>query len=961
MQEVKTGYTKYGTVRTKEFAAAAAAAGVDISELLTELEISGVFGFSEYAARQCIRNPAILSDLAGSGDLARLYEPGEYLQRVKKVSEFAAGEEEFGVGLRRLRQREMVRIAWRDLSERADLFETMADLSAFADACIFEALEFLYTRLCSRFGRPVDSEGGAQKLVVFAMGKLGGRELNFSSDIDLMFAYPEMGETSGGEKPISNEEFFTKLARRLIDVIGKSSPEGFVFRVDTRLRPYGDAGPLVMSFDAMENYYQLYGREWERYALVKARIVSGDTERGEEFLNRLKPFIYRRYLDYGTFESIREMKQKIVREVARKGLHNNIKHGYGGIREIEFFGQVFQLIRGGIDPAYQQRSILKVLRVMRSDRCITGEVYEELTSAYIFLRNTENRLQMYDDMQTHALPDSPGAMARLAESMGFESTEGFFEKLGHHMSRVHFHFNELLSPEDPGAESESRKRLEGVWFSPEDRERGSELLASAGFDEPDSVLRLLSDFRQKAGIGKDGNLAEDRLNRLMPQVLNAAAETDRPAMVLKRLMPLLESILNRSCYISLLLENHGALGHLVELTRISPWIVSFLSTHPLLLDELLDLRSLYAPLGRQELAEELWHRLSNLPEDDLEYQMDEIRVFKQVNTFRIVAADVTGHLPLMKVSDRLTYLAETVLEAALHLTWRQMVERYGRPSGVGTEPGEIGFAAIAYGKLGGYELGYSSDLDLVFLHTARPGSTEGGRLRPIDNSEFFGRLGQRIIHFLSAPTATGKLYEIDTRLRPSGNAGVLVSRIEAFEEYQRENAWIWEHQALIKARPVVGDSRVAERFGRIRWDVIAMEREPLTLARSVLEMRSRMRRARAPAKKDSFDLKHDPGGVIDIEFIVQFLILRHGHEYAELGRWTDVVRQLNALALCGIIEDLEAHALKQAYLIYRYFVHRMNLQEKRAVLPQNRFSELRRRVIDIWEKYPVKAGRGPDR
>ncbi|MFW6297737.1 MAG: bifunctional [glutamate--ammonia ligase]-adenylyl-L-tyrosine phosphorylase/[glutamate--ammonia-ligase] adenylyltransferase [Desulfosalsimonas sp.] len=948
MAKVKTTYANN---KAEGFFAAAKAAGVDIPDSLADAEISTVFKFSDYAARQCIRDPSLLCDLVQSGDLDRLYARGEYNRRVKAVSAPAADETEFSTGLRRLRHREMVRIAWRDLTGRADLFETMAELSVFADACISGALEFLYPQLCSRFGRPADSAGTPQQLVIFAMGKLGGRELNFSSDIDLMFAYPEAGETIGGEKSISNEEFFTRLARRLIDVIGKSTAEGFVFRVDTRLRPYGDSGPLVMSFDAMENYYQAYGREWERYALVKARIVAGDIERGRDFLNRLKPFIYRRYLDYGTFESIRDMKQKIVREVARKGLHNNIKHGYGGIREIEFFGQVFQLIRGGIDPAYQQRSILKILRIMCRDRCITRSVYEELTSAYVLLRNTENRLQMHDDMQTHTLPEDPEAAGRLAESMGFESTALFFEKLGHHMSMVHFHFNELLSPEPAEQESESRKKLEGAWFAPEDQTRGRDLLAAAGFDEPDAALRLLSNFREKAGFGRDGNLAEDRLNRLMPQVLNEAAGTDRPAMVLKRLMPLLESILNRSCYVSLLLENPGALGHLVKLTRISPWIVSFLSSHPLLLDELLDLRSLYAPLGREDLAEELRHRLSKLPEDDLEYQMDEIRVFKQVNMFRIVAADVTGHLPLMKVSDRLTYLAETVLETALHLSWRQMVERYGLPSGISKGSDDIGFAAIAYGKLGGYELGYSSDLDLVFLHTAKPGKTGGGRLKPIDNSEFFGRLGQRIIHFLSAPTATGKLYEIDTRLRPSGNAGILVSRIEAFEEYQGKSAWIWEHQAIIKARPVVGDTRVAGRFEQIRKDVIAMKRDSSALVTSVLEMRKRMQKAHASGQSGDFDLKQDAGGIIDVEFLVQFLILRHGHEYGELGRWTDVVRQLNALALCGIIEDLEAHALKQAYLIYRYFVHRMNLQEKRAVLPENRFSELRRRVIAIWEKY----------
>ncbi|MCF8037274.1 MAG: bifunctional [glutamate--ammonia ligase]-adenylyl-L-tyrosine phosphorylase/[glutamate--ammonia-ligase] adenylyltransferase [Desulfobacteraceae bacterium] len=930
---------------------AARDAGEYLPEAVAASDLGRLFAFSEYAARQCFRNPGMVRNLVESRDLDRLYAADEYDQRVSAAVSAASDEDGLNTALRRLRHREMVRIAWRDLSGRADLFETMSELSAFARACLSHVLEFLHQELCRRFGAPLDAAGNSQQLVVFAMGKLGGQELNFSSDIDLMFAYPEVGQTAGGEKSVSNEEFFTRLARRLIDVISKSTAEGFLFRVDTRLRPYGDAGPLVMSFDAMENYYQMFGREWERYALVKACIIAGDQSRGDAFLERLRPFVFRRYLDYGTFESIRDMKQKIVQEVSRKGLHNNIKHGYGGIREIEFFGQVFQLIRGGIDPAYQARSILRVLRVMNRDRCISRQVYEELAAAYVFLRNTENRLQMYEDMQTHNLPGDEAARARLAASMGFDGVESFLESLQHHMSRVHAHFNDLLTPETGETETESRKQLEGVWRNPEDPEKNHEALSSAGFDEPDTVLRLLGEFREKMGYGEDGSIAVDRINRLMPQVLNAAAGSDRPVLVFKRIMPLLEAILNRSCYISLLLENPGALGHLVKLARISPWIVSFLSSHPLLLDELLDLRSLYAPLDREDLARELRERLSKLPADDPEYQMDEIRVFKQVNMFRIVAADVTGHLPLMKVSDRLTYLAETILETTLELVWRQMVERYGRPSNVAEDEQDIGFAVMAYGKLGGYELGYRSDLDLVFLHTAKPGQTTGGRLRPIDNSEFFGRLGQRIIHFLSAPTATGKLYEIDMRLRPSGNAGILVSHIDGFEDYQMKSAWIWEHQAIIKARPIIGSEDVVQRFNRIRRRVIAGARDPENLAGTVLEMRNRMRRAHGSTCAGNFDLKQDPGGVVDIEFLLQFLILRHGYEYAELTRWTDVVRQLNALALCGIIEDLEAHALKQAYLIYRYFVHRMNLHQKSAVLPENRFAELRKRVEGIWRKY----------
>lgn len=930
--------------------AAEAAGGQSLFYMVDEADLCRLFAFSEYAARQCLRNPEMIQDLLESGDLERLYPPDQYQQYVARAAGQAVDEDGLSVALRRLRHREMVRIAWRDLTGRADLFETMAELSALADASVRHVLDFLYPLLCSKYGTPVDADGNAQQMVVFAMGKLGGRELNFSSDIDLMFAFPEAGQTRSDRKSISNEEFFTRLVRRLIDVIGKSTAEGFVFRVDTRLRPYGDAGPLVMSFDAMENYYQMFGREWERYALVKARLIAGDKQRGGAFFNRLRPFVFRRYLDYGTFESIREMKQKIVREVVRKGLTDNIKHGYGGIREIEFFGQVFQLIRGGIDPAYQERGILKVLKVMSKDKCITRRVYEELTSAYVFLRNTENRLQIYEDMQTHNLPADPKARTRMALSMGFESTQDFFKALDAHMSRVHFHFNQLLDQETGESETEAQKNLDSVWLTPDEARENRKNLEMAGFEEPDTVLRLLAEFRSKTGYGEDGHIATDRINRLMPRVLAAAAETDRPLLVLKRIMALLDAILNRSCYISLLLENPGALKHLIRLARISPWIVSFLSQHPLLLDELLDVRSMYAPLDRAAMAGELRQRLEKSGGDDPELQMDAIRVFKQVNMFRIVAADVTGHLPLMQVSDRLTYLAETILDAAMDLTWHQMVERYGKPSAIDGDPGNTGFAVIAYGKLGGYELGYRSDLDLVFLHTAQPGQTTGGRLRPIDNSEFFGRLGQRIIHFLSAPTSTGKLYEIDMRLRPSGNAGILVSHMDAFEEYQSSHAWTWEHQALIKARPIIGDFQVARRFADVRTRVIAARRNADQLAGAVLEMRERMRRAREFAHQGLFDLKQDPGGIVDIEFLVQFLILRHGSRHEQLGQWTDVVRQLNALALCGIIADLDAHALKQAYLIYRYFVHRMNLQEKKAVLPENRFAELRRRVVRIWRK-----------
>ncbi len=909
-----------------------------------------VFTLSEFVASSCIRKPYILKDLLTSGDLARSYEPGEYGALAKAVAGSAKEEANLAEALRKLRTREMVRIAWRDLTGKANLHETLGDLSLFADACLTYALDALYGIFCDAYGIPTSHSGQTQRLVVIGMGKLGGLELNFSSDIDLIFAFPEAGQTLGQPSSITNEDFFSRLARRLIDILSKSTVDGFVFRVDTRLRPYGDAGPLVMSFDAMEDYYQMFGRGWERYALIKARAVAGDIDAGGMLLERLRPFVFRRYLDYGTFESLREMKHKIEREVVRKGMKDNIKHGSGGIREIEFFGQVFQLIRGGINPSYQERSLLKVLAFMAADRCIARPVYNELTAAYIFLRNTENRIQMYNDMQAHTLPSDGAGQAILAAGMGFLNIEDFLDRLRTHMEKVHSHFRDLLAPETPGPENSDAGPLASVWQNPDDHENNIRILYDSGFRQPEKVFSGLSRIRN-VNLGDEiGSLVQNRVDRLMPLLLAASAKTDRPLIVLERIIPLIEAIVRRSCYIALLLENPGALDHLIRLARISPWIVSFLCKHPLLLDELLDMRSLYAPLEKAALATELAHRLQMVPEGDIERQMDEVRVFKQINTFRIVAADVTGNLPLMKVSDRLTFLAETVVDKALEISWRQLSDRYGKPSHLADlNDEETGFATIAYGKLGGIELGYGSDLDLVFLHTAAQGQTRGGTFRPLYNSEFYARLGQRIIHFLSTPTSTGKLYDADMRLRPSGNAGILVSHVDAFEDYQVNQAWSWEHQAIIKARPINGDPQVCERFRVIRRRIITKRRDKTKLAQDVIEMREKMRTAHGPGIPGRFDLKQDPGGIVDIEFLVQYLVLLHAADHEALVQWTDVVRLLNALALSDIIDDITAHTLKQAYLIYRHFVHRLTLQEKKPVLPEKRFMELRRRVMRMWE------------
>jgi [glutamine synthetase] adenylyltransferase / [glutamine synthetase]-adenylyl-L-tyrosine phosphorylase len=928
-------------------------------------DIQTVFALSDFVAKACARNPVLLADLLDSGDLERPCESDEYRQRVESALSAATGESDLSIALRRLRKREMVRIAWRDLSGRADLAETMAELSSFADACIDGALSRLHGWLEGLYGRPLGSDGTPLELVVIGMGKLGARELNFSSDVDLIFAFPETGDTEG-EKSIPSTDFFLRLGRKLIKALGENTAEGFVFRVDMDLRPFGGNGPLVMSFDALESYYGEQGREWERYAWIKGRPAAGDIPAGERLLARLNPFIYRRYLDYGVFESLREMKAGIAREVKRRDLRDDIKLGAGGIREIEFFGQVFQLIRGGVSRPLQSRPIGTVLDRLAREGTIETAVRDELQAAYVFLRRTENRLQEFSDAQTHKLPPDEPARARLAASMGFADYKTFKTTLDMHMSAVRRHFGALLEPDGAGTSEEGGEGrrgtdLERVWQSPEDGDRAAAFLSAAGYPDPEAALKPIRHLRESTATAALSREGRDRLDRLIPQILKAAASADGPALALSRILELIRTVQQRTSYLALLLENPSALSHLVRFATTSAWILTFITRHPVLLDELLDTRTLYRPPDRSELESEIRERLDPIPPDDLEYQMDALRIFKQVNALRVAAADVTDALPLMRVSDHLSDIAETILDRSLSISRRHLTEKHGEPV-CGLPDGETcreGFAVIAYGKLGGLELGYGSDLDMVFLHAGASEPTRGGD-RPTDSGYFFSRLGQRLIHMLTARTPAGTLYEADMRLRPSGASGVLVSHVESFGQYQENEAWTWEQQALIRARPVCGDPAVADRFEAIRRRVLARERDEAGLRRSVADMRDRLRKESLKGNAGGFDLKHGEGGMVDIEFLVQYLVLRHAREYDELVRWTDNVRLIGALCRCGVFDDATAYFLRKAYLTYRIVGHRLDLKEQPAIVSDDRFRTLRRIVKRNWDRFlGARPGRNP--
>ena len=857
--------------------------------------------------------------------------------------------DDFYTALRAYRNESMAIIAWRDLAGIDPLETTLGALSTLADRCIEAALVAAEQAVQERHGVLRDSEGHAQRLIVIGMGKLGGRELNFSSDIDLIFAYRGPGE-SDGAKPLDAEGYTKRVARRLVQILSETTAEGFVYRVDTRLRPFGDSGALTASITAMENYYQGHGREWERYAWVKARPVAGDLNGGQSLIRALRPFVYRRYLDYGTFESIREMKALIDRQVVKAELQNNIKLGSGGIREIEFIVQAFQLIRGGQEPSLQDARLLPTLKRLAQDDHLPSHTAQELETAYRFLRRAENRLQMVDDRQTHELPEDEQERVALAESMGYDSWNAFSQAMQDTRDGVHQAFEQVfVSPQadDTSADAETQ-RLSAFWDGDLDEAQSRELLAEYGIENVVAVREALAEIQGQSLYRGLEDRGRRWIARLIPLLFGAAARADDPDLAITRTIGVLSAIVGRSTYMALLVEHPAALSTLMRLCSASEWITSRIRAQPSLLDSLLDPRQLYRPPRRAELAASLAADMAAIDADDLELRMDTLRRFKQSATLRIAAADVSNSMPLMIVSDHLTELAELVLDVALDMAWHQMTRRYGTPRDHNGE--RAPFAIIAYGKLGGLELGYTSDLDLVFVYGgATQAMTDGDR--QLTHQAFFTRLAQRLIHVLSTQTAAGRVYEIDMRLRPSGKAGMMVTHIDAFERYQQEHAWTWEHQALVRARPVSGHAGLGTRFDEIRRAVLGKRRDMKELAREVCGMRDRMRGVKDESQGECLDVKQMPGGLIDIEFIAQFIALAYGAECPELLIFTDAIRVLETYESAGRAEYADIKTLTSAYRRYRRIIHAQSLQRQRAMIKADEYAEQRRAVAAIWQAW----------
>ena len=928
----------------------------DQPDLIAQLHF--VLEHSEYVFESYLRQPNIIWETLDGNQINIAWHQEDYskslIEELNQVTESAKLDKV----LRLFRNRSMCRIIWRDFNRLATMQDTTSELSFLAHACLQTSLDFHYKDLSKTYGKPLDARNNEQGMLILGMGKLGAYELNLSSDIDLIFCYPESGHTSNEDKSIDNQDFFSRLGKRIIQSLDAVTADGFVFRVDMRLRPFGESGPLVSNFASMEDYYQCQGREWERYAMIKARVVASNaTTPTIDYLNQLlNQFSYRKYLDYSVIESLRNLKRMIVQEVKRRKLGDDVKLGAGGIRELEFVAQTFQLIRGGRDTELQDSRILHVIPLLEKLHCLPEGSAQKLIDAYVFLRNTEHAIQGYQDKQTQKLPVDEQQQLRLAKVMRHPSWESFYQELESHRQIIKHEFSQIIA--EPGQE-DTQDNIENnwqeLWHNPPEQERWIAELKAEQHENPKRAFKILNELHQTARETRLHPISKQRLDQFIPLLLNKIKECELPSSTLARISKLIKAISRRSAYVLLLLENPSALEQLIQLSQASPWIADQLADQPSLLDELLNQQALYSPPTRTELEDELRRIMLRIPEDDIEEQMESLRYFRSSHALRVAASEITGILPLMKVSDYLTHIAEVILNQVLQLCWKQMTQKHGYPDGIESDLPH--FAIVAYGKMGGWEMSHGSDLDLVFIHNASiNGSTNGAvyKKREIDNQTFYMRLGQKIIHMLDTKTPSGQLYEVDMRLRPSGNSGLLVASLSSFEKYQQQSAWTWEHQALVRARVVAGAPALGDAFNEIRENILCQPRNVEKLKKDVIDMRIKMRDHLGSDKNNqgthNFHIKQDPGGIVDIEFMVQYAVLAWSHTDPTLVTYTDNIRILENLARSELLQAQEAEQLTETYKTYRSFGHRLTLQQQPNLVEAELFSAERLTVTKIWAR-----------
>ncbi len=873
---------------------------------------------SRYVARAAGARPALLEEIEARG--ARAWS------REEMRAALEGDGEALGARLRRLRERVMVTLAHRDLNGLAPLDEVFATMTALAEESIGAAALEAHRRSAASHGEPAN---GA-RLIVAALGKLGGGELNVSSDVDLVFLYPAEGETTG-ERPLAHSAFFAAVGRALIALLSDVTQDGQAFRVDMRLRPFGDSGPLATSLASLEDYFIAHARPWERYAWLKARVVAGPAEGVRE---RVDPFVYRRYLDYGMLDAMRELHARIFEAAIRKRKTDDIKVGAGGIREVEFAAQLFQMVRGGRDAILRTTSTRAALAAIGERGLVEPERVAALNEAYAFLRRLEHRLQYYDDQQTQALPRSEEHRALIAEAMDCTGWDALVAALDAHRAKVQAAFNALFEAPPEHARAAS---LAAWLFDPQasaDPEGLAGDLAEAGIADAQPVARRLVEFTRSRRYRALSAGIRARAEQLLPLVVAALAREGGREATAARLLDLLEAIGGREAYYALLLEQPQVLARAARLAARSAWAARLLARHPILLDELTRTAASFTATDWSAERASLGAECAEL-QGDVERLLDHLRHYKQRQMLRFTIADLEGELPVMALSDELTALADTILDVVLAEAVKSVGMTLTPALSQGKGSPVTGFCIVAYGKLGAKELGYGSDLDVIFLHD------ETAMAAP----EKLARAAQRVNTWLTSFTAAGVLYETDLRLRPDGAAGLLVSSLASFAEYQRTRAWTWEHQALTRARACAGDRTLGERFERLRGEILAVPREPAKLYADIVAMRGKMR----AEQKSAQDLKHVEGGVIDLEFCVQALVLAYASRFAELAENKGNHTLLNRAAERGLVETGVAAAAADAYLAMRRRIHQAALNDEETVrLAEGELAAEREAVRRLW-------------
>lgn len=932
----------------------------DNQTLLTENRfqwqpIADYLATNQFAASDCTRIERLA--IASSYALQQLQREPEQIDRLLQLDSFtlepdavdAATHQKIDIELlkhqlRHYRHRKLVEIIYLDVVTGNSLENTLHHLSDLADQLIQTALAACSHLLSAKHGQPLDAEGNAMQLNIIAMGKLGGRELNFSSDIDLICCFEIDGELAGLGR-LSYQEYFARLVRLLNQVLSDNTADGFVYRVDLRLRPWGESGPVVLSHSALEHYYQLHGREWEQYAMVKARIISGSESSRAHLASLLKPFVFRKYHDHRVFDGLAKLKAKIDHQAKSKGMRINIKIGPGGIREIEFFVQAFQILKGGRNHQLQTTEIFVCFDVLQQHKVVDSITIDKLRNAYCFLRQLENRIQMFGDQQTHDLPTQVDQQRRIASTLGYTDWKGLSEHLRQHRDQVNHLFNELFNREQ---QAEPELVIDDSFAETIEADREWSFINDSGIAQASEINRLLNRFLRSKAWSFMSARAKQRFNVLLPRLLETIGSEPNPAQLFERFMRLFSSIAGRSVYFELLFQNAALLDRLSSLFARSAWIADEVSQYPMLLENLLH------PGDRQRfdktsLQQRLQTQLDNVA-GDTELELDSLRLFKREQTLVIASAELAQEIDAVQVSRYLCELAEVVLEAVYRLASKALRQQYGKPQcNVAGKSREAQLAIIGYGKLGGFEMHYQSDLDVIFLHDSSGEQQFTSGEKCIENSVFFARLAQKIISMTSVLTASGKLYEIDSRLRPEGSSGLLVSSTQAYLRYQLEKAWTWEHQALVGARLVAGSPAITAEFKAIREEVLCLERDPAQLRRDITEMRARIYRSKQPPEDERRDLKHSRGAMVDIEFLVQYWVLAQANNIGSECLYSDNISLLNELFRLSLITSSQSQ-LADIYIDYHRMLHESVLQNQSSEVDAESIDAQINHVVNCWNE-----------